>query len=113
MSNSFNPGYHPLDDLKARLDETDKQLATEIRRIVSGIQANYQTSTATEKMLRQEVDQTKAQGMALNDASLQDAVLEREVDANQHLYKSLVDRLKEMAVSPVAPAPNLSRLDRA
>ncbi len=113
MSNRFNPGYHPLDDLKARLDETDKQLATEIRRIVSGIQANYQTSTATKKMLRQEVDQTKSQVMALNDASLQDAVLEREVDANQQLYKSLVDRIKEIDVSADVPASNISVVDRA
>ncbi len=113
MSNRFNPGYHPLDDLKARLDETDKQLATEIRRIVSGIQANYETSTATEKMLRQEIDQTKSQVMALNDASLQDAVLEREVDANQQLYKSLVDRIKEIDVSADVPASNISVVDRA
>jgi len=113
MSNRFNPGYHPLDDLKARLDETDKQLATEIRRIVSGIEANYQTSTATEKILRQEMDQTKSQVMALNDASLQDAVLEREVDANQQLYKSLVDRIKEIDVAADVPASNISVVDRA
>jgi polysaccharide biosynthesis transport protein len=113
MSNRFNPGYHPLDDLKARLDETDRQLATEIRRIVSGIEANYQTSTASEKMLRQEIDQTKSQVMALNDASLQDAVLVREVDANQQLYKSLVDRIKEIDVSADVPASNISVVDRA
>src|SRR5260370_40602127 len=107
MSNRFNPGYHPLDDLKARLDETDKQLATEIRRIVSGIQANYETSTATEKMLRQGIEQTKSQVKALNEASLQDAVLEREVDANQQLEKSLLDRIKEVAGSADVPASNL------
>jgi uncharacterized protein involved in exopolysaccharide biosynthesis len=112
MSNRFNPGYHPLDDLKARLDEADQQLDTEIHRIVSGIEANYQTSTASEKMLRQEIDQTKSQVMALNDASLQDAVLVREVDANQQLYKSLVDRIKEIDVSADVPASNISVVDR-
>jgi polysaccharide biosynthesis transport protein len=113
MSNRFNPGYHPLDDLKARLDEADKELATEIHRIVSGIEANYQTSAASEKMLRQEMDQTKSQVMALNDASLQDAVLEREVDADQQLYKSLVDRIKEIDVAADVPASNISVVDRA
>jgi capsular exopolysaccharide synthesis family protein len=113
MSNRFNPGYHPLDDLKARLDETERQLATEIRRIISGIKANYLTLTASKEMLRQEIDQTKSQVMALNDASLQDAVLEREVDADQQLYKSLVDRIKEIDVAADVPASNISVVDRA
>jgi polysaccharide biosynthesis transport protein len=64
-------------------------------------------------MLRQEMDQTKSQVMALNDASLQDAVLEREVDADQQLYKSLVDRIKEIDVAADVPASNISVVDRA
>jgi len=114
MSNQFNPGYYqPLDNLKARLDQSRSQLSQEIDRAAHEVQSDYSSSTAREHMLEQEITGVKSQALALNDASLQDAVLVRQVDASRNLYKSVLERVRELDVSADAPASNVSVLDRA
>lgn len=114
MSNQFNPGYYqPLDNLKAKLDQSRTQLAQEIDRAAHEVQSDYSSTAAREHMLEQEIAGVKSQALALNDASLQDAVLVRQVDASRNLYKSVLERVRELDVSADAPASNVSVLDRA
>jgi polysaccharide biosynthesis transport protein len=114
MSNQFNPGYYqPLDNLKAKLDQSRSQLAEEIDRAAHEVQSDYSSTAARELMLEQEIAGVKSQALALNDASLQDAVLVRQVDASRNLYKSVLERVRELDVSADAPASNVSVLDRA
>jgi succinoglycan biosynthesis transport protein ExoP len=114
MSNQFNPGYYqPLDSLKAKLDQSRTQLALEIGRAAHEVESDYRAVTARERMLEQEIASVKSEALALNDASLQDAVLVREVDASRNLYKSVLERVRELDVSADAPASNVSVVDRA
>lgn len=114
MSNQFNPGYYqPLDDLKAKLVQSRAQLAQEINRAAKGVESNYSATSARQRMLEQEIAQVKTQALALNDASLQDAVLVREVDASRNLYKSVLERVRELDVSADAPSSSVSVVDRA
>jgi polysaccharide biosynthesis transport protein len=114
MSNQFNPGYYqPLDNLKAKLDQSRTQLAEEVNRAAHEVQSDYSSAAAREQMLEKEIATVKSQALALNDASLQDAVLVREVDASRNLYKSVLERVRELDVSADAPASNVSVVDRA
>lgn len=114
MSNQFNPGYYrPLDDLKAKLDQSRTQLAQEIDRAAKAVESDYGAASARQSMLEQEIANVKLQALALNDASLQDAVLVREVDASRNLYKSVLERVRELDVSADAPSSNVSVVDRA
>ena len=114
MSNQFNPGYYrPLDDLKAKLDQSRAQLAHEIDRTAKGVESDYSAASARQQMIEQEIASVKLKALALNDASLQDAVLVREVDASRNLYKSVLERVRELDVSADAPSSNVSVVDRA
>jgi capsular exopolysaccharide synthesis family protein len=114
MSNQFNPGhYRPLDDLKAKLGQSRAQLNQEIQRAAKGVESDYSATTARQRMLDQEIAGVKSQALALNDASLQDAILAREVDASRDLYKSVLERVRELDVSADAPSSNVSVVDRA
>jgi polysaccharide biosynthesis transport protein len=113
MNNQFNPGYQPLDDLKAKLDQSRVQLAQEVGRAAKGVESNYRAAIARQQMLETEISDVKTQALALNDASLQDAVLAREVDASRNLYKSVIERVRELDVSADAPSFNVSVVDRA
>jgi polysaccharide biosynthesis transport protein len=113
MSNRFNPGYHPLDDLKARLNEAQEHLNREIGKVVESVESDYQAALASESELTREIEQVKSQAIRLNDASLQDAILEREVEANRQLYKTILQRMNEISVSSDLPASNVSIVDRA
>jgi len=113
MSAQFKPDYPPLEELKAKVDETRARLNAEIKNVVDGIESSYKTAVARENELSKEVEQQKGKALALNDASLQDAVLAREVDANRQLYKSVLERMKEIGVAGEVPTSNVSIVDPA
>jgi succinoglycan biosynthesis transport protein ExoP len=109
----FKPDYPPLMELKAKLDDTNAQIAGEIQHVVQGVEGNYQAALTREGDLRNQVEAEKTKALAMNDASLQDAVLAREVDANRELYKSVLERMKEIGVAGDVPTSNVSIIDRA
>lgn len=113
MRNRFNRGYHPLDDLAARVKEGKVRLRNETRAVVEEVELNYEAALTQEKDLEGQIDAVKARAMALHDASLQDAVLAREVDTNTQLYKSVLERVKEIGVSADVPTSNVSIVDKA
>ena len=113
MSNRFNPGYHKLDDLGARLEASRGALNQESKKVAESVDADYQAAVANEAKVGQEIDAVKTQTLALNDASLQEAVLAREVDANRQLYRSVLERMNEISVASEVPASNVSIVDRA
>lgn len=113
MSNRFNPGYHPLDDLKARLDETSRRLDEQVRGIDESVEADYRAALANEAKLATELQEVKSQAMARNDSSLQEAVLERNVQTSRELYKAVMQRVNEISVSSNVPTSNVSVVDPA
>ena len=113
MRNRFNPGYHPLDDLAARLKKSRARLQSEIRAVVESVELDYLAALTKEKELENQIDQVKSRAIALHDASLQDAVLAREVDTNRQLYASVLERVKEIGVSADEPTSNVSIVDKA
>jgi len=113
MASQFKPDYPPLKELKAKVDDSSARLRTEIAHVVDGIESNYQSAVAREAGLHKQVEQENSAALALNDASLQDAVLAREVDASRQLYKSVLERMKEIGVAGEVPTSNVSVIDRA
>ncbi len=113
MSNRYNPGYHPLDDLNAKLTEQKHRLDQEVRAIAQSVDADYRAAMANEAKISDEITQAKAQALALNDASLHEAVLVREVEASRDLYRSVLQRMNEISVASEVPSSNVSVVDRA
>ena len=112
-ANRFTPDYHPLADLGAKLNEARNRLEAETQRMLEGVQSEYKAAGGRERRLNNEIDNVKQQALALNDASLQDAVLAREVDTNRELYKSVLERMKELGVAAGVPGSNVSIVDVA
>jgi polysaccharide biosynthesis transport protein len=110
---SFNPGYPKLDETKAQMDAAQRALTVEIRDVAKAIERTYAAADAAEKRLRAEIDAEKARDLAINDASLRDAVLAREVEANRRLYQNVLQRMQEMEVTEQAPLSNISIVDNA
>lgn len=113
LSTSFNPGYPKLDETKAQMDAAQRALTVEIRDVAKAIERTYAAADAGEKRLQAEIDAEKARDLAINDASLRDAVLAREVETNRQLYKNVLQRMQEMEVTEQAPLSNISIVDNA
>jgi capsular exopolysaccharide synthesis family protein len=113
MASQFKPQYPPLAQLRAELDETRRRLGQEVARVAQGIESAYEAAVSRERQVAEQLEREKERAMALNDASLHDAVLARDVDTNRQLYASVLERMKEMGVAAEVRASNVSVVDRA
>src|SRR5205085_2591279 len=76
-------------------------------------QAEYQAAATNEKRLQNELDQQKAFVLGLNDAAVQYAILEREVDTNRQLYNSVLQRMKDVGLAAEVESSAVSIIDKA
>lgn len=113
LSAAFNPGYPKLAELKAELAAARAGLQKEIQVIANAVDREYKSDADEESQLSNEISAEKERDFALNDASLQDAVLAREVETNRQLYKNVLLRMQQIAVGQRAPVTNISIVDRA
>ena len=113
MSSRYTLSYRPLEALKAKLDETNLRLKDTVGEIMRSVKLEYRAAVGRENELQLEVDREKSRALALNDASLKDAILAREVDTNRQLYESVLKRMKEMGVEAEVRSTNVSLVDKA
>jgi capsular exopolysaccharide synthesis family protein len=109
----YKPDYPIMQQLKAQIDEIDKQIAIEEHNIRSGIQAEYQAALEQEQMLGQQLQQSKTEDLDLQSRSIQYNIYKREVDTNRQLYDALLQRYKEIGIAGGVSANNISIVDRA
>ncbi|MBV8055774.1 MAG: polysaccharide biosynthesis tyrosine autokinase [Deltaproteobacteria bacterium] len=113
MANQFTPDYPPLAQIGAERQEARARLKREVEKVVSSIKARYLAARAQERELETEVVEQKRRTMMLQDASLRDGILAREVDTNRELYKSVLERMKQIGVAAQVQASNVSVVDEA
>jgi succinoglycan biosynthesis transport protein ExoP len=113
LADQYKPSFPPLAELGAKLKETQAHLNRELHRVATGISLSYQAAVEREKKLNDKINQEKNRALALNDASLRDAILSRAVETNRNLYKNILQRMTQMGMAAGVSASNVSVLDRA
>ena len=113
MATAFNDKYPKLAELKAEVIASDRALNNEIKQVAKAILRDYNAAVDQERELRTEIGAEKERDLAANDASLQDAVLAREVETNRDLYKNVLQRMQQIQIGEQAPVTNISVVDRA
>jgi polysaccharide biosynthesis transport protein len=113
LADQYKPSYPPLAQLGATLKETQAHLNREIHRVAAGVELSYEAAADRVSSLNAKIDVEKTRALALNDASLQDAILSRAVDTNRNLYKNILERMTQMSMATGVSASNVSVLDSA
>ena len=109
----FKPDYPDMAQLKARIDETGRQLDQEAATIRQSLRAQYEAALANEQALGAQVNTLKSAVLDLRGRSIRYTILQREVDTNRTLYDGLLQRYKEVGVAGGVAANNISIVDRA
>jgi capsular exopolysaccharide synthesis family protein len=113
LASQFKPDYPQLQELNAHRNELRNRLNHEMQQVAAGIDWSYKAALAREDELRQKVDAEKARASALNDASLEDALMVREVEGDQTLYRNVLTKINELGVEGGAPVNEVSIIDQA
>jgi exopolysaccharide transport family protein len=113
LSETFKPSHPEMIRLKNQMDTTQKRLALEIGKVVASIKNEYEASLRNESLLRAAFDQQRGRTLEMQQKSIQYNILKREADTNKDLYKSLLQRMKEVGVTAGYNASNIQLVDRA
>jgi polysaccharide biosynthesis transport protein len=113
LSNQFTPDYPDVAQLHAQLLQVQRHEQQEIARVVESIKSRYKAALDRETELAKQLQDEKVRAMSLNDASLEDAVLTRDVATNRALYTSVLERMKVLGVTSAAQVTNVSIIDAA
>jgi uncharacterized protein involved in exopolysaccharide biosynthesis len=99
LSETFKPEYPEMVRLKNQMQSLQRRMDAEINKIATGIKNDYESSLRREYLIKQAFDVQKAKVMVMKDQAIQYNILKRESDTNKELYKGLLQRMKETAVS--------------
>jgi capsular exopolysaccharide synthesis family protein len=113
LSILYRPGHPRLDQVGVQLEEIRRRLNREIQKVTGSIRSAYQATVAKEKQLRATMEAQKAAALRLKDASVNYAILAREVDTNRQLYDSILHRMKETGVAAELRSSNVFVIDKA
>jgi uncharacterized protein involved in exopolysaccharide biosynthesis len=109
----YKPDYPDMRQLKARMDETDRQLSRESAAILESLRARYAAAQGTEEALGAKVETLKT---ALNAQRARDIgydVRDREVGIDRAVYDGLLQRYQDVGIAGGVVAGNVFVVDPA
>lgn len=112
-STRYRAEFPEMLQLKAQIDELDRQINTLAGRIRDSIRGRYSVAANQERSLEGRVNGLKADVLDLRDRTIQYNILQREVDTSRTLYDGLLQRYKEVGVTGGVTTNNISIVDRA
>ncbi len=109
----FEPEYPAARALKSQIDQLDRSIASEERRVSGSLETDYRGAVERERALQARVEQLKGSYLDLRRRSIQYNIYQQEVDTNRALYEGLLQRFKEIGVAGGVGVNNISVVDQA
>jgi capsular exopolysaccharide synthesis family protein len=109
----FQADYPEMRQLKAQIDELNRQIGVETARVRNSFKGQYEIALNNERQLQGQVGQLKGAVLDLKNRSIQYTILQREVDTSRALYDGLLQRYKEVGVAGGVTSNNISIVDQA
>jgi len=110
---TFEPEYPAARALHQQIDEFDRSIAAEERRIRSSLQTTYDEAQRREARLQGAVSELENANLDLRRRGIQYNIYQREVDTNRQLYEALLQRFKEIGLASGIGPNNISVVDPA
>jgi capsular exopolysaccharide synthesis family protein len=113
LAERYGPRHAEMIKIRTAIESADAKLKLEISKVVDSVQNEYQAAQAEERSLQAALDSQKGEALSLNRKSIEASVLQRELDSNQQIYESLLQRTKETGISSERRSTNIRVIDQA
>jgi len=113
LRETYKPDYPKMVRMREGITHTKQRLDAEIRRIVDGIKQEYEAAVRKEGLLQMAVDEQKRLAVKLSQDFIQYDILKREVDTNNQIYASILERQKQAGISQGLATSNVQIVDNA
>ena len=109
----MKPDFPEMKELRAKIDEYDREIRTQINFVKQTIKAQYEASRDQEASFVKAMATLKSEVLDLRNRSIQYNILQRELDTNCSLYDGLLQQYKEVGVTGAVSTNNVSIIDKA
>lgn len=113
MSVIYGPNYPDIKQFGAKLASIKSDIQKRVNGIAESINRDYEASLRKENIMKKRTEEQRQRASVLNDKAIQYKILEREVETNKSIYKSLLQRVKETEVTSGSKATNIQIVDYA
>lgn len=113
LSSKYGPRHPLVANVRAQLQDTQRLINEEIRRILDSTRHDYDVARSREASLQQSLDQVQGVSSSSGQALVRLHELQREAEANRTLYESYLARYKETSAQESLEMPDSRVVTRA
>ncbi|WP_158749464.1 polysaccharide biosynthesis tyrosine autokinase [Acidobacterium sp. S8] len=110
-SSQFGSAYPKLIEERAALDGVQRSIQDEIGRLSARAKNDSEIAVRAEDGARRTYDADRSAAEKLNDKSIEYAILSKEADQSQELYRDLLKRLKEAGIVEGLHSSNITMVN--
>jgi capsular exopolysaccharide synthesis family protein len=113
LAKRYGPLHPKMIAARSDLTSANEELASEVRKVVSGINREYEIARRNEQQLQATWEASKTELQDFNRKEFQLQELQREVDTNRELYDIFFTRMKSVSETGGFEKPHARIIDRA
>lgn len=113
LSAEHGPSFPRVVEIGRQLQDLDRQKKAEDAKVVERFRTNWQTAVNREQLVRQNLERTTGEGMKLNQAEMQYAVMRQEANAGHDLYMRVLEKAEEAGLAAGVHSSGISVVDPA
>jgi capsular exopolysaccharide synthesis family protein len=113
LAQTYGPDAPKMREIEQKVDGATKLVIAERRKVIDAARNDYEAALAQERSFAGDLERAKTDSMDLDRKSGDYRILQRDLDSNQQLFKSLLDQQKSLAVVANSRANNVRLGDRA
>ncbi|QIZ78454.1 GumC family protein [Ferrimonas lipolytica] len=95
LSKRYGPKHNKMIAAKAQLAEVRANMRSQVRKLVQGIEQEYQTLNSSAAALERQLNKAKTQYQEQSRVEVEYREIQREVESNRRIYETFLNRMKE------------------
>ncbi len=113
LSAEHGPSFPRVVEISRQIQNLDSQKKAEDAKLVDRFRSNWQTALDREQLVRKSLDQVTSEGMKLNEATTEYAVMRQEANASHDLYLRVQEKAEEAGLAAGVHTSDISVVDPA
>jgi polysaccharide export outer membrane protein len=113
LSAEHGPNFPRVVEIRRQMQDLDRQKQAEDARLVEQFRSAWQTAADREQLVRKSLDELTGEGMKLNQAATEYAVMRQEANASHEVYMQVLERVEEAGLAAGIHGSNISVVDYA
>jgi polysaccharide export outer membrane protein len=113
LSAEHGPSFPRVVEIGRQIEDLDRQKKAEDAKLVERFRDNWQTAVDREQLVRKSLDQATAEGLKINQAATEYAVMREEANASHDLYLRVLDKSQEAGLAAGVHGSDISVVDAA